>query len=385
MQRQAGGAQHHGGHHHRRARHPGGAEAAQHRGQQDHHVLRRAELDPVVLRGEHRRHRREDRPAAIHLDARAQRHRERGVILVHSQVVGDAAQRHRQRGEAGRTGEGHLHARRRAAEELQRVQPVRQQQATVDEHDVQRAGDVDRNHEVAQRQQLFEPVGPHQGADQAEGADRGHLQHEAGDLDHRLAALAHDLAQRLRAVAQLDQGEAEQPGEEDHLQDPPLGQRRERVGGHDIQHHLHRRGHLARHVILGRQQVHAVAQADHRGHREGHADRQHRGCRKPAEGAAAQLGHPVLPVQGRDRVEHGEEHQRHRDHADQVDVQRAQRLQPGPGRRAHGPAHQRAQHEACGHALPERDTEPPGEHCSPSSTDRTIHSNPARRPLVSPG
>ena len=73
----------------------------------------------------------------------------------------------------------------------------RQQQRAVDHHDVQGAGHVQGQHEMAQRQQLLEAVAADQAGDQAEGAQRGHLQHEAGDLDHHVAGLAHQLARRL--------------------------------------------------------------------------------------------------------------------------------------------------------------------------------------------
>src|SRR5690606_37268001 len=59
-----------------------------------------------------------------------------------------------------------------------------------------------------------------------------------------------------------------------------------------------------------------------------------------------------------DRAHDREEHQRDRDHLDQVDVDRAQRAEPGLRRGARQPAGERAQHEAGGDALPERDPQP---------------------------
>src|SRR5690606_12766341 len=119
--------------------------------------------------------------------------------------------------------------------------------------------------------------------------------------------------------------------------------------------------HLALAVILGHLQagrVHADAGLEHQAEGQAHGHRQHRGDREPQEGPAGERGDRALAGERPDRAHHGEEHQRDRDHLDQVDVDRAQRPEPGPGRRAHQPARERAQREARGHALPEGDLEP---------------------------
>ncbi|MNV35786.1 hypothetical protein D3C71_1272470 [compost metagenome] len=253
---------------------------------------------------------------------------------------------------------------------------MHEQEAAVDHDDVQGTGDVQGEDEVAERQQFFKAVAADQTGDQAEGAQRGDLQHEAGHLDHDLAHLPGQLACFADLVAELDHGKTEQAGEEDHRQDraapgsqngftgavdagTDAGQRVEHVGGHDIHQHLDHAGHFARGVAV----VHAEAERAAAGLHDGadakaHADRQGGGDDEPQEGAPAQGRHRLLPMQRGDRVDHREEHQRHRDHLDQRHVQVAQRSEPDLGRRSQQPAGQGTEYEAAQHALPERNPQP---------------------------
>jgi hypothetical protein len=163
----------------------------------------------------------------------------------------DTAQRHRHRREARRADEGHLHARRGSAEKPQRIQTVCEQQATVDDHDVQRARQIQGENEVGQRQQPLEAIAADQGSDQPERADRRELQDEARDLEHHVAGFADEPAHSRSAIAQLDQGETEQRREEDHLQNAAFRQRCEGIGRHHVEQHLHRSGHHLHHVVAG--------------------------------------------------------------------------------------------------------------------------------------
>jgi hypothetical protein len=56
----------------------------------------------------------------------------------------------------------------------------------------------------------LEAIAADQGRDQAEGAERGELQHVAGHLDHHLAGFADQLAHAGDLLAQLDDGETDQ-------------------------------------------------------------------------------------------------------------------------------------------------------------------------------
>ncbi|MNV45987.1 hypothetical protein D3C71_1378010 [compost metagenome] len=253
---------------------------------------------------------------------------------------------------------------------------MRQQQAAVDDDDVQRAGHIQRQHEVAQWQQLLEPVGADQPGNQAEGTQRRHFQHEAGDLDHDLAELTDQLARLGDLLAQLDHGKAKQAGEEDHRQDrttpgrqhgltggvdpgADARQRVEHVRRHHIHQHPRHRGHVARGVGAVHAQFQATgARLHHRAYRQPDTHRQRRGDDEPQEGAPAQRGHRFLAVQRADRVDHREEHQRHRDHLDQGDVDLAEGAEPGFSRRPEQPAGQCAEDEAAEDPLPEGDPQP---------------------------
>ena len=258
---------------------------------------------------------------------------------------------------------------------------MRQQQAGVDHQDVEGAGQVQRDHELAQRDQLLEAVGTHQRRDQAEGAHGRGLQHEAGDLDHHLARLVHQRTQARRLLPQPHQREADQAREEDHLQDgevaghdDPLpvlgaagaqrGQGAHRVLGHDVDQHVQGAGHVTLAVGLGHLQagrVHAHARLQHQPEGQADGHRQHRGDGEPDEGPCRERRDRALPGQRTHGADHREEHQRDGDHLDQVDVNRAQGPEPRLRRRPQQPARDRAEHEARGHPLPERDLEPGGE------------------------
>ena len=156
--------------------------------------------------------------------------------------------------------------RRRAAEELQRVQPVRQQQAAVDDDDVQRAGQVQRDHEAcpaaaASRNRRRRPA----------PAIRPKVPSGVNSSTKRVtwiivvAGFAGQLAQaRGRVSPSLTRAKPTRPAKKITCRIVPLPararlpsrswprrcrQRLERVLRHDVEQHLERAGHVLGRVV----------------------------------------------------------------------------------------------------------------------------------------
>ncbi|MNE30760.1 hypothetical protein D3C80_1242930 [compost metagenome] len=168
------------------------------------------QVDAEILSDEDGGDGRIDGAAPVHLHIGPQGHGEGGVGLGHAQALDRLAQGDGQGAQRRGGGEGRLHGRARAAEEAAGLQSVQLQQPGIDHHDMEQAGGVDGEDELAQRQQRLPAIAADDRADQAEHPERRQLDHPAGDAKHQGRAFVHQPPRILRPVAQRHQGGAHQ-------------------------------------------------------------------------------------------------------------------------------------------------------------------------------
>ena len=114
------------------------------------------------------------------------------------------------------------------------------------DEDEQQAGQVERAHQLAQRQQRADAVLADRERHRAERADRRHLHDDADDREQHVRDLLDEVEHQRAAAAEPVQREAEQHREQQHLQDLALGERVDDGGRDDVQQEVGRALHLAR-------------------------------------------------------------------------------------------------------------------------------------------
>ena len=167
----------------------------------------------------------------------------------------------------------------------------------------------------------------------AEGAERGGLHDDGDDAEHRIGEIVDQFAHALAALAQRHQREAEQDGEQQHLQDVAFGEGADHAVGNDVEYEVDRlllgrllgEGRHRRRVGLGAdaaadlEQV-ADDEADHQ--REGRDDFE---IEQRLDADAADF---LGALDMRDAGDHGAEDDRRDHHLDQLDEAVAERLDP---------------------------------------------------------
>ena len=89
--------------------------------------------------------------------------------------------------------------------------------------DEEKAGQIERAHQLRQRQQRSDAVLADREGHGTEGADGGHAHDHADDLEENVCGLLDHIEDQRAATAELVQREAEEDGEEEHLQDVAVG------------------------------------------------------------------------------------------------------------------------------------------------------------------
>ena len=90
-----------------------------------------------------------------------------------------------------------------------------------DEHE---AREIERSHQLAERHQRADAVLADGEGHRAERADRRHLHDDADDREQHVRRLLDHVEHQRAAAAELVQAEAEQDGDQQHLQDLALGE-----------------------------------------------------------------------------------------------------------------------------------------------------------------
>lgn len=111
--------------------------------------------------------------------------------------------------------------------------------------DEEKAGQVERAHQLRQRQQRGDAVLADREGHGAEGADGSHAHDHADDLEENVCGLLDHVEDQRAAAAELVQREAEEDGEEEHLQDVAVGKGAHDGVRDDVHQEFRRRLHLA--------------------------------------------------------------------------------------------------------------------------------------------
>ena len=122
------------------------------------------------------------------------------------------------------------------------MEPRDQAEHDEDEHE---AGQVERAHQLAERDQRADAVLADRERHRAERADRRDLHDEADDREQHVRHLLDPVEHQRAAAAEPVQREAEQHREQQHLQDLALGERVDDGGGDDVEQEIGRALHLA--------------------------------------------------------------------------------------------------------------------------------------------
>ena len=157
---------------------------------------------------------------------------------------------------------------------LTRVDGV--QQRAEDAEDEHGARDVERDHQDAEAHDRGEPGLADDRRDRAERAERGEPEDHAEDAEHQRLQVLDRVHDRLALGAHLLQREADQQGDEQHLQHALAGERREERRRDDAEDELLRRLGLGRRGVVRRaRHVQALTRVDEVA--DDQADRQREG------------------------------------------------------------------------------------------------------------
>ena len=96
--------------------------------------------------------------------------------------------------------------------------------AAQHEDDEQRRGQVEGRDLTGQRSQRLRAIFANGEGHRAEGAERRDAHRDLNDAEDRLGRLIEHVAQRFAALAERQQGEAEQDRKQQHLQDIATGE-----------------------------------------------------------------------------------------------------------------------------------------------------------------
>ncbi len=103
------------------------------------------------------------------------------------------------------------------------------------DEDEEEAGQVERRHQLAEREQRDDAVFPDREGHGAEGADRRRPHDNADDVEQAVRYGVNKSDDGLAALAHHVQSEREQDRDEQHLQDLALGKRANHRVGYDVE------------------------------------------------------------------------------------------------------------------------------------------------------
>ena len=304
------------------------------RGQQQHcqqgQLLRQRHRRVGRLRDEHGRHRQVDR-GAIQVERIARGDHQADHRLAGAQVLHllHHARQHRFR---RRGAQHHQQLFLDVANELDDAEAMQAADDAQHDKDEEQTSQVERTHQLAQREQRADAVLADGEGHRTEGADGGDLHDDSDDVEQHMREFLDEVEHHRAAAAELVQRKAEQHREQQHLQDLTLGKGVHHRGGDHMQQEVHGALHLAGLGVgrnaLGVQRVgvhvHARAGLQHIDHDQADDQGQGRDDLEVQQGQAAGLAHLLHVFHAGDAHHHGTEDDGRDDHLDQFDEAVAQ-------------------------------------------------------------
>ena len=205
------------------------------------------------------------------------------------------------------------------------------------------AGQIHGAHQLAQRHQRTEAIFADRKGDRPTRGQRRHAHDHADDNEHAVAERFEEIDHRLGAPAHVRQGDAEQGGKHEDLQDVVLGQRVDHADGHHVQHEVDKavRGLGGRRRITGDAagierggiDIHAHARLGDIHHQQAQQQRQGRHHFKIDQRTGADAAQFLHAFHLGDAQHHHGENHRREHHLDQANEAVAQGFEVGAERR----------------------------------------------------
>ncbi len=299
----------------RYARHADGGDGGR---QGNGNVLLHREIHAAASGDEHARHAQVD-GGAVHVDCGSKGQHEVGNLLSDAHpsrafhIIGYG-------GHARRAGEGEHHGGSHLAEEVERAHASEEIDAReVDDECVNKEAEVVGSDEAGVGAHHLRTVGSHHGREHAEHADGCKAQDVAQYLLHDLVETEENLLGRLCLLAHVNDGEAQEQGDDDDLHHVGIAEGQHRVAGEHVNDLVHESElvHLNRFLWCRQLDEWEVA-LEEGGHHEAQRHGGDGGEGEVDERPDAELAH-LRDVLHRDDARYdGEHHQWHHDKLQQV-------------------------------------------------------------------